>query len=439
MHSLTPFVHELAQSIQPDGATKTLYDGWLERVARAGAGARTASRAEDAAGRRAGIGIRLHRVSRSRRHRVDGHGAERPRRRRQLSLDLRQPDLVQEVHRSAVQVQRARRAGDRRRAAAPRRRRRAAVRLRDLRQADPRVHRRDRAAGGEGVGRRREEDRLRRPAIGGGGVREGGRRRARARRGAAGRSRLRRRRPARRRCAGDQPPADHGRARSDRAGRPSRSSVVPPRHLRARSVHRLRREDDSRRARSRRCRATTRARRSRRRSSSARCSARRGRFRAHRPRGHMAIDRQGTGLAILRICIGIFFLFEGIGKIRWFTDTSLLAAQLRGWAQAVPAASWSHAYLERVALPYASDLRAARAARRDHVGRGARRRLLDAVLRARRLLHGAELSVRQRRVVQVQLLHQRLRIAGARVDAGAGVRRRAVAVEHSAVRDPRGA
>jgi len=68
----------------------------------------------------------------------------------------------------------------------------------------------------------------------------------------------------------------------------------------------------------------------------------------------MAIDRQGTGLAILRVCIGIFFLFEGIGKIRWLTDPSLLAAQLRGWAQAVPAASWSHAYLERVALPYAS-------------------------------------------------------------------------------------
>ena len=68
----------------------------------------------------------------------------------------------------------------------------------------------------------------------------------------------------------------------------------------------------------------------------------------------MAIDRQGTGFAILRICIGIFFLFEGIGKLRWFTDTSLLAAQLAGWAQAVPGGSWSHLYLERVAIPYAS-------------------------------------------------------------------------------------
>ena len=32
VHSLTPFLHELAQSIQPDGASKTLYDGWLERA-----------------------------------------------------------------------------------------------------------------------------------------------------------------------------------------------------------------------------------------------------------------------------------------------------------------------------------------------------------------------------------------------------------------------
>jgi N-acetylated-alpha-linked acidic dipeptidase len=32
VHSLTPFVHELAQSIQPDGAAKTLYDGWLDRA-----------------------------------------------------------------------------------------------------------------------------------------------------------------------------------------------------------------------------------------------------------------------------------------------------------------------------------------------------------------------------------------------------------------------
>ncbi len=65
----------------------------------------------------------------------------------------------------------------------------------------------------------------------------------------------------------------------------------------------------------------------------------------------MAIDRQGTGLSILRICIGTFFIFEGLGKIRWFTDASLLADQLTGWSQAVPAQSLSHMYLERIAIP----------------------------------------------------------------------------------------
>ena len=68
----------------------------------------------------------------------------------------------------------------------------------------------------------------------------------------------------------------------------------------------------------------------------------------------MAMDRQGTGLSILRICIGIFFIFEGLGKIRWLTDTSLLARQLADWSQAVPAGSWSHQYLERVAMPYST-------------------------------------------------------------------------------------
>ena len=66
----------------------------------------------------------------------------------------------------------------------------------------------------------------------------------------------------------------------------------------------------------------------------------------------MAIDRQGSGLTLLRICIGVFFLFEGIGKIGWLTDTSILSGQLAGWAQAVPAASWNHLYLEKVAMPY---------------------------------------------------------------------------------------
>ena len=65
----------------------------------------------------------------------------------------------------------------------------------------------------------------------------------------------------------------------------------------------------------------------------------------------MAIDRQGTGLTILRICIGVFFIFEGIGKIRWFTDPSILAGQLDGWLHAVPPGSLSQLYLQRLAIP----------------------------------------------------------------------------------------
>ena len=38
----------------------------------------------------------------------------------------------------------------------------------------------------------------------------------------------------------------------------------------------------------------------------------------------MALDKQGTGLLVLRLMIGIFFVFEGLGKLRWFTDTSIL-------------------------------------------------------------------------------------------------------------------
>ena len=65
----------------------------------------------------------------------------------------------------------------------------------------------------------------------------------------------------------------------------------------------------------------------------------------------MAIDRQGLGLAILRICIGIFFIFEGLGKIRWLADPSILAGQLDGWLHAVPPGSLVQLYLQRFAIP----------------------------------------------------------------------------------------
>jgi uncharacterized membrane protein YphA (DoxX/SURF4 family) len=65
----------------------------------------------------------------------------------------------------------------------------------------------------------------------------------------------------------------------------------------------------------------------------------------------MAIDRQGTGLTLLRIFIGVFFIFEGLGKIRWFVDTSQLAGMFSSWSQTAAPGSVSHWYLERIALP----------------------------------------------------------------------------------------
>ena len=65
----------------------------------------------------------------------------------------------------------------------------------------------------------------------------------------------------------------------------------------------------------------------------------------------MAIDRQGTGLTLLRIFIGIFFIFEGLGKIRWFVNTSQLAGMFSSWSQAAAPGSVSHWYLEHIAFP----------------------------------------------------------------------------------------
>ena len=65
----------------------------------------------------------------------------------------------------------------------------------------------------------------------------------------------------------------------------------------------------------------------------------------------MAVDRRAAGLTILRICIGVFFICEGLGKIRWFTDSSVLAGQFAAWSQAAAPGSIAHWYLQRVATP----------------------------------------------------------------------------------------
>jgi len=67
----------------------------------------------------------------------------------------------------------------------------------------------------------------------------------------------------------------------------------------------------------------------------------------------MAIDRQSTGLTVLRIFLGVFFLFQGLGKLRWFVDSSIVLGQFRDWHDAVAPGSISARYLDQIAIPFA--------------------------------------------------------------------------------------
>jgi uncharacterized membrane protein YphA (DoxX/SURF4 family) len=64
----------------------------------------------------------------------------------------------------------------------------------------------------------------------------------------------------------------------------------------------------------------------------------------------MAVDRPRLALTVLRICIGVFFVAEGVTKASWFMDSTVLARQLDGWSRAAAAASISRWYLDHVAL-----------------------------------------------------------------------------------------
>ena len=67
----------------------------------------------------------------------------------------------------------------------------------------------------------------------------------------------------------------------------------------------------------------------------------------------MAIDRQGTGLVIIRVCLGVFFIFSAYGKLRgrWLMDSSILKGQFELWLQNAAPESISQAYLQRFAIP----------------------------------------------------------------------------------------
>lgn len=65
----------------------------------------------------------------------------------------------------------------------------------------------------------------------------------------------------------------------------------------------------------------------------------------------MAASPQARGLRALSVLLGVFFLFEGLGKIGWFADTTPLTNQLYGYLE--NANRWNRAYLESVCIPYA--------------------------------------------------------------------------------------
>ena len=61
------------------------------------------------------------------------------------------------------------------------------------------------------------------------------------------------------------------------------------------------------------------------------------------------MSRDRLALLVVRIALGIFFIFEGWDKLPWMTDPGLLAAALQKWADAgVPIARW---YIETILIP----------------------------------------------------------------------------------------
>ncbi len=66
----------------------------------------------------------------------------------------------------------------------------------------------------------------------------------------------------------------------------------------------------------------------------------------------MAANTQARGLTALRLFLGVFFLFQGLGKIGWLLDPSPLTTQLTEYLQS--ANQWNRGYLEAVCIPGAA-------------------------------------------------------------------------------------
>ena len=64
---------------------------------------------------------------------------------------------------------------------------------------------------------------------------------------------------------------------------------------------------------------------------------------------HTSPSASATGLRVLSLCLGIFFLFMGLDKIAWVGDAGPLTQQLNEWLGTSPAPSrW---YLRTIAIP----------------------------------------------------------------------------------------
>ena len=61
------------------------------------------------------------------------------------------------------------------------------------------------------------------------------------------------------------------------------------------------------------------------------------------------MSREKVALLVVRISLGVFFVFEGWDKLPWMTDPGLLATALQKWADAgAPSSRW---YIETILLP----------------------------------------------------------------------------------------
>ena len=65
----------------------------------------------------------------------------------------------------------------------------------------------------------------------------------------------------------------------------------------------------------------------------------------------ISTDANASGLRVLSLFLGVFFLFMGLDKLAWLTDDGLLTRQLDQWLAASPGANrW---YLRTIAIPAA--------------------------------------------------------------------------------------